>query len=150
MNFQVRQLALEMPFDRAPSVKSYQTPRIKKHPLRDPDVMPKRARHTDPETSHAGAAAVAVRAGTQKARLLAVYADAPDGLNDEEAAERAGVNMRSCWWKRCNELRKLHFIEPVTDAQGNLVTRLSSVNVPRMVCVITPLGRAALQSAGRA
>lgn len=108
--------------------------------------MPGRVRKSDPSTSRAGAAKAALHAGSQKAKLLAVYAHSEDGLTDEQAAERAGVNLRSCWWKRCNELRQLGFIQPVTDPQGRLLTRTSSAQVQRMVCFITPRGRDALAS----
>jgi hypothetical protein len=136
LNFQAQQLSFDLTGTAAPS-----------DHLADPDEMRGRARRDDPRTSKAGAAVAALTAGSQKGILLAVYAQYPEGLNDEEAAERAGVNMRSCWWKRSNELRQLHYIEPLTDARGELVTRLSSANVPRMVCAITQLGREVLDAA---
>ncbi len=113
--------------------------------LKDPNPQRGRARRNDHATSIAGAADVAKRAGGQKAKLLSAYSNAPQGLNDEEAAERAGVPMRSCWWKRCGELRVLGLITELKDANGETVTRLSSANVPRIVCVITPLGIATHQ-----
>lgn len=114
--------------------------------LSNPNPMRGRVRKDDLPTSRAGAAKAALHAGSQKAKLLAVYARSEDGLTDEQAAELAVVNMRSCWWKRCNELRQLGFIQPVTDARGRLLTRTSSAQVQRMVCFITPLGREALAS----
>lgn len=43
---------------------------------------------------------------------------------DEEASERAdGVHPRSCWWKRCSELRAEGLIEWVKDDEGNFVTK---------------------------
>lgn len=84
------------------------------------------------------------RAPNQKVRLLVAYRDAADrgvdGLNDEEAAELAELGARSCWWKRCGELRDDHLIERPAD----LRTRAGSAGVERIVCMITEAGRAYL------
>jgi hypothetical protein len=115
--------------------------------LRDPNQQSGRVRRDDHSTSIAGADDIAKRAGGQKAILLSAFADAgSDGLNDEQAAERAGVNMRSCWWKRCGELRDLGLIQFLFDAQGNEITRVATSGVARKVSVITPLGRDTLQA----
>lgn len=96
-----------------------------------------RARRDDRATSKAGAAAVAPRAGSQRARLLAAYASVPEGvgLTDEQAADLADLSG-SCYWKRCGELRDGgHITWTGTVAPG-------SAGVPRIRCVITPAGRA--------
>lgn len=97
-----------------------------------------RARKTDPATSKAGASDVAYRSGTQKAKLLQAYAQAGDrGLTDEEAAELAGLNMRSCFWKRCGELRQDGYISETGQ------TRNGDAGVARLVSAITETGRVA-------
>lgn len=104
---------------------------------------PRNGRHRidDPLTSIEGAASVAYRAGTHKAKLLEVFAQAPNGLTDEEAAERAGL-LRAGYWKRCGELREDGFITPTG------ATRLGEAGVSRMVSVITDAGRLACPSVG--
>lgn len=100
-----------------------------------PEPREGRARHTDPDTSAAGAASVTVRAGSQKARLLAAYyAAGPDGLTDDEAAVHARVD-RACFWKRCSEMREDGLIMDLG------VTRLGPLHgEARMVCGITARG----------
>lgn len=102
------------------------------------DVRKGRSRRSDPDTSAAGGDSVAYRAGSQKARLLREYAVSLD-LTDEEAAGAAGLSMRSCWWKRCSELRQDGMIEPVPGAK-----RLGTAGDYQMVCRITDAGRAAM------
>ena len=111
----------------------------------DPSVearlVPKRVRRTDPATSAEGAKAVSVRAGSQKAKLLRAYAEADtDGvaLTDEDAAARAELPVRSCFWKRCGELREAGLIEFTGE------TRMASAGVNRNLSRITEAGRAAL------
>lgn len=104
----------------------------------DPDFRNGRHRNPDWTSSIMGAQNVAYRAGTQKAKLLDAYQQAyPDGLTDEEAAERSGVNMRSCWWRRCTELREDGTIAPVIEA-GKEATRAGSSGVQRIVCAYVP------------
>lgn len=89
--------------------------------LFDPEYRNGRHRSPDWVTSIAGANSVAYRAGSQKARLLAEYKRAlPLGLTDDEAAEACDLS-RTCFWKRCSELRQ----------DGAIVvtsTRKSSIN----------------------
>lgn len=93
------------------------------------DYAPNRVRHDDWETSREGARAVSLRAGSQKARLFGAYQGAlPAGLTDEEAARVSGVPERSCWWKRCNELRDLGLITPTGETRSGLA------GVQRIVC----------------
>lgn len=103
------------------------------------DYDPRKGRHRidDPETSVEGAASVAYRAGTHKAKLLEVFAAYPNGLTDEEAAEKAGL-LRAGYWKRCGELREDGFISP------NGQTRVGEAGVSRMVSVITDAGLSAI------
>jgi hypothetical protein len=94
-----------------------------------------RHRNPDYQTSVEGAEDVAYRAGSQKARLLAVYkAVYPAGLTDEEAATRAGLPITSCYWKRCGELRQDGYIEMIVSEAGAL-TRPGQAGVSRVVCV---------------
>lgn len=77
-----------------------------------PDEMPTHGpavRTADPKTSHAGAKDVNFRAETQKHRILKAYERGP--LIADEAAVRSGT-QRSCYWKRCSELREMGLIEP--------------------------------------
>jgi hypothetical protein len=90
-----------------------------------------RTRTGDYSTSVEGAASVAYRAGSQKDRLLKVYAAHPGGLTDEEAAYICGL-LDSCYWKRCNELRQ----------DGKIVvterTRKGRAGVSRVICTPAP------------
>lgn len=72
-------------------------------------LVRKRARASDPSTSRAAARDVSFRAGSQKAKLLGAFAEGE--YTDEEAAVRAGLSLRSCFWKRCGELRDAGLIE---------------------------------------
>jgi hypothetical protein len=63
------------------------------------------ARNSDPITSHMASYDVRPRKQSQKQRLYEAYLNHPAGLTDEEAAIFAGLPPRSCWWKRCSELR---------------------------------------------
>lgn len=91
------------------------------------------ARDSDPITSHEGSDHIAPKRGTLRATLLDVYRAYPDGLTDEEACERAGIENG---WKRCSELRNLGLIAPMG-------TRLSSAGVKVRVCAITEFARGA-------
>jgi hypothetical protein len=123
--------------------------------VRPTEPRPGRARGSDPQTSHNAGRSVARRAGSQQHRLLAVYADAArdltrgyvgsaGGLTDSEARAWARLPARSCYWKRCSELR-----------QDGLVEVLDGITRPdvetgeaRVVCRITDAGRAVLTRLG--
>lgn len=102
------------------------------------DVIPSRT--TDPETSHAAAREVRVKAGTQRARLLKAFADhgiqwPQVGLTDEEAMMNAeGVWHTSEYSKRCSELREGGYIKPTGQ------TRVGSAGVERIVSKVTDKG----------
>lgn len=105
----------------------------------EPRTIP--ARSTDPGTSHAATEEIKVRAGTQRARLLAEFATAhragENGLTDEQAMECAiGVSPLSEYAKRCSELREAGFIEPTGE------TRRGASGMERIVSRITDKGRA--------
>lgn len=97
------------------------------------DDAPGRVRRNDYATSRAGAEAIKLRAGSQKALLLIAFADGE--LTDEEAAINAGLSLRSCFWKRCGELRDANLIE-FTGAQ-----RVGSAGSACGVSAITAAGR---------
>lgn len=104
--------------------------------VRDVPVAPARA--TDPATSHRAAQAIQVRAGSQRHLLLTAYRGDAE-LTDAQAAAAVGLlGTRSCWWKRCSELRDGGFIE-VTGT-----TRDPSTQAEVQTCRITHAGRAAL------
>lgn len=89
-----------------------------------------RARANDHATSRAAGEALASLTPAH-AQLLAAYMAAPLGLTDEEAAVAAGVDPRSCWWKRCGELRKAGLVAPTG------ATRPGSSGRQRIVCAAT-------------
>lgn len=93
------------------------------------------SRNTDPETSHAAAKKIVIKAGTQRAYLLKAFSLLPDAT-DEEAMEIAYpmVLRGSEYSKRCSELREAGFIEPTGD------TRIGSAGVDRIVSRITQKG----------
>lgn len=98
----------------------------------------KLSRRDDPDTSKE--AAKSLRTGSQKHALLVQYALAPDGLTDDEAADRAGLLAKPgcCWWHRSSDLRDDGYIEDI----GVRVSPLTGED--RMVCRITDRGREAL------
>ena len=97
-------------------------------------------RRNDGATSTGGAKAMTVRAGSQRAILLAVYREQP--LTDEEAGNVSGLSMlpKCCYWKRCSELRQAGYIAPTGE------TRVSSAGVEQQVCRITTPGFFTLSS----
>lgn len=97
------------------------------------------ARNSDPSTSKAAARQVSLTAGTQAATLLRAYLGG-EPLIDEQAAMKAGVKIRSCWWKRCSELRFDGYIEVVTDEDGEPLTARSSMGKQGQLCRITAEG----------
>ncbi len=91
-------------------------------------------RVNDHDTSVAGAHDVATRSPNQKVQLLRQFRRAGDlGLTDEEAADQAGL-LRSCYWKRCGELRRLELIA-YTETK-----RKGTAGLGRKVSVITAEG----------
>lgn len=100
-------------------------------------IEQQKARLTDPVTSHAAARAVAPKSGTAKAKLLAAHLSHRDGLTDREAAEIAGLDLRSEYATRCSELVRLGLLEDTDDTRPDPDTRTD-----RMVRRLTILGRA--------
>jgi hypothetical protein len=98
-------------------------------------------RGNDGATSTGGAKAMTVRAGSQRAILLAAY-DSNVYLTDEEAGNVSGLAMlpKCCYWKRCSELRQAGYIRPTGK------TRTSSAGVEQQVCEITDEGSRVLSS----
>jgi hypothetical protein len=98
-------------------------------------------RRNNGATSGAGAKAMTVRAGSQRAILLAVY-NSNVYLTDEEAGNVSGLSMlpKCCYWKRCSELRQAGYIRPTGK------TRISSAGVEQQVCEITDEGSRVLSS----
>lgn len=92
-------------------------------------------RSNDGATSKAGAKAMTVRAGSQRAILLKAYWE-EQYLTDEDAGRASGLASlpKCCYWKRCSELRQAGYIKP------NGSTRVSSAGVEQQVCHITAEG----------
>ena len=97
-------------------------------------------RANDPTTSAKAAATIWVRAGSQRAKLLAQYD--LDAMTDEEAGHASGLAIlpKCCYWKRCSELRQAGYIATTG------VTRPSSAGVEQQVCAITQAGHDLLGS----
>lgn len=98
------------------------------------------ARATDPATSQANKDAFNKKFNQRDLLLITYSKFWIGGLTDEEAGQQTlinGVSMfdkRICYWKRCSELRKLGFIQPVGE------TRTSSAGQQQQVCEITEQG----------
>lgn len=105
------------------------------------------ARNDDPVSSHLAAVDSHGRV-SQRNRLLLAFALGRQVLSDEQAAELAGVSPRSCWWKRCSELRETGMISPVVNDYGNQVHVTSSQGKQVMVSAVTPQGLQYLRSEG--
>lgn len=69
-----------------------------------------RVRTVDQTTSAAAAASLPKITDQHRILLIEFERAGQDGLTDEEAADRAGLPVRSCWWKRCGELRSAGLI----------------------------------------
>jgi hypothetical protein len=89
-------------------------------------------RRKDPETS--AKAAMRLKPGSAKATLLGRYY--LFDLSDEEAAEQTGMSLYAAS-KRCSDLRRDGFIEPIGIREG-------ASGHERMICRITDNGRAAV------
>jgi hypothetical protein len=89
-------------------------------------------------------ALTSVTADSQRGRLLLAYLEVSDlGLTDDQAARMAGIGEKSCWWKRCGELRRAGLIEPMVAGDDDTpVMREGESGMLRTVSVITPEGRA--------
>jgi hypothetical protein len=90
-------------------------------------------RASDPDTSRQ---LKPMRFNSQRAILLAIYADAILGLTDEEAAARATEKGHTIngYWKRCADLRTQGLIHDLG------IRRTLSSGSQGMVCAITQLG----------
>lgn len=102
-----------------------------------------RARNTDPETSKAAARQLST-ARSHCRLILEQHLEAPNGLTDEQAVERAGIEEGG--WKRCSDLRRMGLIEWMRHDNGKIVKRVGSNNRDVGVSVITGEGRRELGS----
>lgn len=96
------------------------------------------SRNSDPATSKEAGKRIAIRAGSQRALILAAYFYYRE-LTDYEAGQVTSFGdplkfPNCCYWKRCSELRQAGFIEPT----GH--TRLSPAGQYQQVCRITEAG----------
>jgi hypothetical protein len=92
-------------------------------------------RVSDPDTSEAAAKDVKLRRGSQCAVLLEEYFTNRLGLTDEEAGVKSGLaSKRSCYWKRCSDLRRMGYIVDTG------IRRQQSTGSKGMVCVLTQKG----------
>lgn len=94
------------------------------------------ARRSDPPTAHTAAARIRPRSA--RWALMIAHVANPNGLTDEEAAELAGLSLRSEYATRCSELRGHGYLE---DTER---TRVGDSGLPRMVRRITERGRSAM------
>lgn len=94
--------------------------------------MAGQARHSDPET--AKEAALRVRPGSARYRLLEAHSEHPDGLTDEEAAAVAGLSLTSEYATRCSELVRAGLLKDTSRV------RTGSSGMARLVRQITPEG----------
>ena len=99
-------------------------------------------RNGDGHTSRSPLPGLSIRAGSQRAILLATYAQHGDGLTDEEAGNLSGLSKlpRCCYWKRCSELRQAGYLTVTGD------TRTSTAGEAQQVCSITEAGRNTLDT----
>jgi len=95
------------------------------------------ARSTDPATSHAAAASVRLRTGSQKWRLLEAFFSGGPAIA-EQAARRANL-LHAGYWKRVSELLADGLIYDTG------VTLESTAGEACRVYRITPAGTAALR-----
>lgn len=101
------------------------------------------ARATDPATSHAGAMAVRLRAGSQKhALLMEVYRHG--ALTADEAGNAADL-LHTGYWKRISDLLNEGLLEPVLDSSGYPLTRPGRSGSGQRVLQVTDRGREALR-----
>lgn len=96
------------------------------------------ARRDDPATSKKAGKEITVRAGSQRAKILAAYIYGP--FTDYEAGQRSGYGdparyPNCCYWKRCSELRQAGFIEVTGE------TRRSPAGQLQQICRLTEAGR---------
>lgn len=89
----------------------------------------RKARTTDPPTSHRAARAAAPRAGSQRDRILRAILDAPLGLNYDEVSEATGIVGVSTS-TRISELARDGWIEQAgereTSAGGTAIVWVAS------------------------
>lgn len=100
-------------------------------------IEQQKARLTDPPTSHAAARAIAPKSTSAKGKLLRAHLWHPAGLTDREAAEVAGLDLRSEYATRCSELVRLGLLEDTDATRPDPDTRTD-----RMVRRLTAIGRA--------
>jgi hypothetical protein len=82
---------------------------------------------------------------SQSHALLRAYDRFPDGLIDEQAAAYADL-LFTGYWKRCSELRRKGFIEPVyVPGQGLPLSREAASGKEAQICKITTVGRLELE-----
>lgn len=102
------------------------------------------ARTSDPETSHAGASDVRLRAGSQKALLLVVFQAHPNGLTADEAGRLSGLEHTG-YWKRVSDLLRAGLLVEALDSSGYPATRPGRSGSAQRVLRITDRGREALR-----
>lgn len=109
--------------------------------MSDDNTFDRPARNSDPETSDIAGKGNATKE-SQCAALLKVWREYPDGLTDNEAAERAELSLYggSCWWHRASDLRQFGYIRWATDHSGEYIKRAGDHGRPRRVSVITSVG----------
>lgn len=97
-----------------------------------------------PVTSLAAAAKAAPRAGTLRAQILALVADAPRGLTDDEIERRTGRKHQSVS-STTHHLRKDGYLEPLA-VDGESVTRTTSSGSEAAAWTLTAAAREHLRA----
>jgi hypothetical protein len=99
---------------------------------RSPEYSKGRHRAKDYDSSVQGAKSVSYRAGSQKAKLLSAFQESgKHGLTDDEAAVITGLE-KSCFWKRCGELRSANLIyDTGTTRKGPLFGEQRMISVAK-------------------
>lgn len=108
----------------------------------DDETFDRPARNTDPETSHIAGKGNPTRE-SQCQVMLRAFRESPDGLTDNEAADRAELNFNngSNWWHRASDLRKGGYIAWAIDEQtGQFIKRRGEYGKPRRVSIVTTFG----------
>lgn len=83
-------------------------------------------------------------ANQRHAMLYGFSQSGTKGATAEQAADLAGVSLRSCFWKRASELRKKEYLEPVI-RKGEQEFRQSEAGGFQTVWKITTEGKAKLR-----
>lgn len=95
-----------------------------------------KSRNTDPLTSRQADLFAATSSKSARMRLIEAHVSCPNGLTDEEACQKAGLNLASEYSTRCSELKRDGILEDTNR------TRAGSTGLQRTVRQLTAAGLA--------